>query len=576
MPEIHYLQESHILIFLLQILLLLGLARAFGEILRRFHQPPFPAEIFVGILLGPTILGRYFPSIHSSLFPGDAIQQAMLETVSWLGVFFLLLQTGLEIDFSKAWRQRGAALTIALVDIIVPMIVAFIPCYFLISDNYLVNPENRLSFSLFIATCMTISAMPVAARALHDLKLLKTNMGFLIMSALSVNDIVGWLIFTMVLGFSTQVDVNVGRLLLVFGCTIAFTVICLTIGRKFANTMVFHFKKNQMPEPASSLTFICIMGLACGAFTQWIGIHALFGFFIAGIVVGEAQALTEKTRHIISQLIFAVIVPLFFANIGLKIDFFRNFDLFIVLFISLLGVTGRFLGAWIGAAMSKTPVENRLPIAVAHTTGGAMEIVVGTLALELNVISEKIFIAIIIGAIFSSILYGPWMSWAIRLRKKVSILEFFPKSLIVTEMRADSVEHAIEELSELVGEEETIDDDEIAALVKTREELMGTALEDSIAIPHARVSGLQRPVIAFGRSLAGIDWNSPDGLPSHFIFLVLVPEDMSDIHVQILQSIATVMSDEELRSILLHADNRQKLWSVLEQAFINSSLKQRH
>jgi Kef-type K+ transport system membrane component KefB len=114
----------------------------------------------------------------------------MLETVAWIGVLFLLLETGLEIDFSSAWRQRGKALTIALWDVIIPMMIAFIPCYFL-PDAFLADPERRIIFALFMATIMTISDLPITARAMHDLKLSKTDLGFLIISALSVNDLIG-------------------------------------------------------------------------------------------------------------------------------------------------------------------------------------------------------------------------------------------------------------------------------------------------------------------------------------------------------------------------------------------------
>ncbi|MBN1870971.1 MAG: cation:proton antiporter, partial [Candidatus Omnitrophica bacterium] len=142
----HYLNEQNIYIFLIQILILLGCARGLGEVFRRLKQPPLTAEILVGIFLGPTILGRFFPHIHSLIFPQDTIQQNMLETVAWLGVLFLLLETGLEVDFSSAWRQRGDALKIALSDIIIPMIVAFIPCFFL-PVRYLPSSEFRLIFA---------------------------------------------------------------------------------------------------------------------------------------------------------------------------------------------------------------------------------------------------------------------------------------------------------------------------------------------------------------------------------------------------------------------------------------------
>ena len=159
----HYLDEKHILLFLVQVFILMGCARGFGELLRRWKQPALTAEILVGIVLGPTIMGRFLPELHQALFPPEAIQQAMLDTLAWFGVLFLLLDTGLEIDFSIAWRQRSSALVIAIADIIIPMIAAFAAVIWL-PGRYMVDPDQRIVFSLFMATVMTISAMPVAAR----------------------------------------------------------------------------------------------------------------------------------------------------------------------------------------------------------------------------------------------------------------------------------------------------------------------------------------------------------------------------------------------------------------------------
>lgn len=571
--EIHYLQESNILIFLLQVLLLLGFSRIFGEVLRRFHQPSFPAEILVGIILGPTILGNYFPQIHTVLFPSDIVQQSMLETVSWLGVFFLLLQTGLEIDFSSAWRQRGDALKIAIIDIIIPMCLSFVLSY-IFADQFVPNVTQKVGFAFFMAITMTISALPVAARALQDLKLLKTEMGFLIMSALSVNDIIGWLIFTLVLGFFTQARIDIVHILSIVFFTLGFAIICMAWGRHFANFMISYFKKAKMPEPGSSLTFICVLGLFCGTLTQLIGIHALFGFFLAGIMAGEAKALSERTRQIISQIVFSIFIPLFFANIGLRVNFFDGFDIRIVAFVSIIGIIGRFSGAWLGARLTKTHPENWLPIAIAHTPGGAMEIVIALLALEKGLINQSVFIAIIIGAILSTLIYGPWLAWAIRRRKKISILEFFTKNLVTPDLKAETRNQAIQELCGYIGEDDSTDTQEIIDLVLAREEKMGTAFEDMIAVPHARIPSLKRPIIAFGRSMTGLDWNSPDGKPTHFIYLILVPEHMPDIHVQILQNIATAMSLEEATADLIHAEDRQDLWEVIRKIFTNYHLKQ--
>ena len=237
------------------------------------------------ILLGPTIFGRFFPYLHQIIFPKDIIQQNMLETVAWVGILFLLLEIGLEVDFSSAWKQRGDALKIAITDIIVPMTLSFAACLFL-PDCYLVNPEQRIIFAVFMATAMTISAMPIATRALHDLKLSKTDLGFLIVSALSVNDIIGWLIFTLVLGFFARIGLGVTKIIVIISSIIGFVFFCLTIGRNFTDFVISKIKERQMPEPGTSLTFICLLGLSGGAITQKIGIHALFGFFIAGIMAG--------------------------------------------------------------------------------------------------------------------------------------------------------------------------------------------------------------------------------------------------------------------------------------------------
>ena len=415
-----YITEQNIFIFLVQLFLILALARSLGELFRRWKQPPLTAEILVGILLGPTIFGHFFPSLYQSVFPSDIIQKNMLETVAWLGVLFLLLEIGLEIDFLSAWRQKGDVLKIAVSDIVIPMAISFTLSLYL-PDNYLVNPEKRLAFALFMAVVMTISAMPVAARALHDLKLSKTDLGFLIMSALSVNDIIGWFVFTLVLSLFTQLASGFANLIVVLVMTVGFIIICLTIGRRFSNFAVSKIKEKQMPEPGTSLTFICLLGLMCGAITQKIGIQALFGFFIAGIMAGSAKALPEKTRQVISQMVYAVFVPIFFASIGLKMDFLAYFDPVIVLFVAIIGISVRFLGAWIGVSLCRIPKTNRLTIAIAHTPGGMMEIIMGLLALEFKLITPTVFTGIVFGALITAIVMGPWLAWGLGRRKQVSV-----------------------------------------------------------------------------------------------------------------------------------------------------------
>lgn len=562
----HYLSEEHIFLFLVQVFLLLGLSRGLGQIFARYKQPALTAEILVGVFLGPTILGRTAPRIHSMIFPADMAQQNMLETVAWIGVLFLLLEMGLEVDFLAAWRQRGDALKIAISDIIMPMVVAFFPAL-LVPDRFLADTNQRVIFAMFMAAAMTISAMPVTARSLHDLRLSKTDLGFLIMSALSVNDIVGWLIFTLVLAIATKAEIGFSSNLIIMAGTIIFTFICLSVGRIGASAAIVQMKKRNMPEPASSLTFICLLGLACGAITSKIGIHSLFGFFIAGIMAGQSSALSQRTRQIISQMVYAIFVPLFFANIGLKMDFFADFNWVIVLLVAVIGIGGRFLGAWLGVMLTNIGKANRLSISVAHTPGGAMEIVVGIIALESGVITKPIFVAIVFGAVASSVILGPWLAYSIKRRPQISVLEFFSRTAIIPSLRAGNRENAIEELAELGAEHESISQaEQLKEAVLERERANGTAMEEGIAVPHARTNLIKKPLVVIGRSAKGIEWDSPDGKPAQLIYLILTPQIEDEAQVQILGHIARLMSDPAMRSEIYNAADAAGIWQVVYHA----------
>ncbi|MDD3643412.1 MAG: cation:proton antiporter [Candidatus Krumholzibacteria bacterium] len=559
----HYLEESQIFLFLVQLLVLMGCARGLGELFRRWKQPTLTAEILVGVLLGPTVLGRLLPGVQQALFPPDAVQQTMLDTVAWIGVLFLLLETGLEFDFSIAWRRRGSAFVIAVADVVIPMIVAFAAVVWL-PGRYMVDAGQRIIFSLFMATVMTISAMPVAARVLHDLKLLKADLGFLVMSALAVNDILGWVLFTIILGVFTTATGAIGAIPLVVGSTVGFAVLALTIGRRVSIRVFDSVKRNGLPEPATSLTITVLLGLLFGALTQKIGIHALFGFFIAGVVVGEAKSLSEQTRGVISQMVHSLFVPLFFANIGLKIDFISDFDAPLVALMCVVGIAGRYLGAWLGVTWARVPRINRDLIAIAHTPGGMMEIVIALLALEAGLIIPAVFVAIVFSAVFSSVLMGPWMAGSLARRAAVAPAQFLAQESVIAELAGSSREQVIRELAARIecrsaaACEESIFDSATA-----REAEFGTAIGSGVAIPHARVDQLKNPVIAFGRSRRGIDWDAPDGAPVEHVFLLATPAGTEDVHVQILASIAASMAPAENRRRIGGAPDRQALYRTL-------------
>lgn len=564
----HFLEEHHILLFLLQLLILMGCARGAGALLRHINQPSLPGEILVGLILGPTLLGRFLPELQLTLFPADPIQWAMLDTVAWLGVLFLLLDTGLEVDFSIAWRRRGSALLIAIADIIIPIMLVF-AVFIWMPDRYYSDPGQKWLVALFIGTVLTISELPATARVLNDLRLLKSDMGYLILSALTANDLIGWVLFTIMLGMLTSAVIAFGSIAMVFAGTIAFAALALTLGRRFSIKLFDHLKKRQTPEPATSLTVTILLGLLFGSLTQWMGIHALFGFFIAGIVVGEAKAVSEQTRGIISQLVHSLFVPVFFATIGLKIDFVGEFDWLAVLVVCIAGMGGRYIGAWLGVTWSAVPRMNRDLISIAHTPGGIMQIVIAVLALESGIITNTIFVSIIFGAILSTMLMGPWMQRSFARRASVRLVDFLCAEAIIPDIQCMDRQGAIQDLSMALTTAGAIKDHTaMQSSVMSRETEFGTALGHGIAIPHARIENLKDPVIAFGRSTAGIEWDAPDGRPVHYVFMLGTPVGVDDVHVQILAAIARNMSNEASRERLQSASDAHQIETILRSEIL--------
>lgn len=553
--------EHHLLIFLVQVLILLTLARSAGEVLRRWGHAPVVGEILVGVLLGPTLLGRAAPVFHKLLFPEDPIQQSMLDVVSWFGVLFLLLETGLEIDVSAAWRQRGPALRIGVVGVLVPLIVGSLLSYGL-PDRYLADADGRVIFALFLGTTMAISAMVIIARVLQDLDLVKSDLGLVTLCGYAVNDILAWVIFSLVVGAATQASLDWMTVLYLLASTVAFTALSLTAGLRFVSATISRIHAGLPERPGVILTFVCCLGLGCGAFTQWLGLTALFGFFLAGIMAGQTRALTERNRSIISQMVHAIFVPLYFAGLGLRFDFFGNFDLLLVLFVTVVSITVKFAGAWLGALGKEISPEDRLSIGIAFTPSGVTGIVVAGVALEYHIISTPIFVAIVFSAIASALLVAPWLSWSIRRRGEVDLLRYLPSEAVLTQLSGADRFDVIAELCGVAAKAGGIPAETLVTDVHERERLMGTATGGGVAIPHARIESLQRPVLAFGRSHNGVDWNAPDGQPVHFVFLVLTPERQEGLQLQILAAIAQGMA----------AGSRERLSAAVDASELRSAV----
>lgn len=554
-----FLTEHNLLIFLIQFAILLGVSKAVGLVFERFKQSSITGEVLVGLLLGPAIFGKFLPEYQSFLFPREPLQISMLETIAWFGNFYLLMETGLDVNFGRIWKQKGQALTISITDLIVPVMLAFIPIY-LIHESHLLDPSRRVIFTLFVSTIMTISALPVAIRVMYDLNILKSDTGFLIVSALTINDLIGWVVFTILLGIYSQAQIDYVIVTKLIVYTIGFTILSLTLLRKYVDKAMTVIHNKYGADTGLKTTFVFITGMLFGAITLKIGIHSLFGFFIAGIVLGEAKHFSENDRFVMNRLVHSLFVPVFFANIGLHLDFIKNFNWQLVLLFTVLGIGVRYIGAYLGAILAKQHKTNLQTIAICHTAGGEMHIVVAILALSAGLISQTIFVGIVAASLISTIVFGPWLSNALKQKRKTLLKVVFNKDSIIMNADFKDKQEMISHVSSLIGFKTGITQQIVEQEIQKREEQVSTAMGKGVAFPHARLAGIDHPLIYIIKNQTGLEWDSPDNKPVYWIFFIITPESNPAAQIHILQMLAKTLSDKPLMAKIYHADNPQAIW----------------
>lgn len=554
--------EHHLMLFLMQFALLLGVCKLAGWVFEKFKQSSVTAELLVGIVFGPAILGKLAPEVQGYLFPNDVVQRSMLETIAWFGNFFLLMETGLEINLSRVWQQRGEAIKLSSADLAIPILVCFLPVFFLWT-GFTETTNQQILFALFISAIMTISALPVAIRGMRDLNILKTDVGFLILSALTLNDIAGWVIFTIILGLFAHGSLELGFMAKLVGYTLLFTVISLTLMRKLVDKAITFIHERIGEATGLKITFIMIVGAIFGAITLRIGIHSLFGFFIAGTILGEAKDLSEKDRFVVNRLVYSIFVPIFFASIGLHLDFIANFDIGMVLFITALGIAARFAGAYVGSKWAKQEKGNLVTIAICHTPGGQMHIVVGMLAYSSGLISERIFVSIVGAAILSTIVFGPWLSHAVRKLNRSKFRIIFNNDEVDIDDQSNTREETLQVMSQKVAHVLKLSRSYVYQEIKAREDQMSTSWGRSVAVPHARLDKLDESHLFVFVNRRGIDWDSPDGDPAKLIILILTPKSQPDAQIQILHILASALRHKKLRAQLMGTSDKQQIWRTL-------------
>ncbi|MBL7843885.1 MAG: cation:proton antiporter [Cyclobacteriaceae bacterium] len=404
------ISHTEVVQLLLQLSVMLFVGRFFAEVARKFKQPAVIGEIVAGVLLGPTILGMLKPDWFLILFPVGSSSGIVLAGIVQVAVVMLLFIAGLEVDLKVVWQQGKQAVFTSLMGLLIPFGIGFIFPYFLTDFFGYANEGERIVFALFMGTAMAISALPVIVRILMDLNLFKSRIGLLVVASAMVDDIIGWLIFSVILGMiGRQADISLVNTILL---TVGFAVFMLTIGRGVLNrALPWANKRMAWPGGVLALSLaLCFMG---AAFTEYIGIHAIFGAFIIGVALGDSEHFSERAKEIVHQFINNIFAPLFFVSIGLRVNFIANFDLLLTIVILVIAFAGKIIGSGLGARLGGFSWKESLAAGFGMNARGAMEIILGLIALENGLINEKVFVSLVIMALVTSMTSGPLMKWSL-------------------------------------------------------------------------------------------------------------------------------------------------------------------
>ncbi|QQE11594.1 cation:proton antiporter [Planctomycetota bacterium] len=604
------LSASDITALLLGIAVLLGLARILGERARRYRQPSVLGEILAGIILGPTIFGAISiflinngflsHNLFDLLFPLEGGEKIALDGFITISATLLLFVVGLEVDLSTVIRQGKEAITVSMAGIVLPFAFGFTIAWyfpdFLGAGPRGMGEDGQLPFAIFLGIAMSITALPVIAKILLDLNIAKSDMGMLIISSAMLNDLVGWIGFAIVLALlpaaamlsdttvvqSTEAvkeiahqvvnqsgdmaaDMGGSNVVTTILITLVFLALMLTLGRLACHKML-PYVQARWSWPGGVLSFVICISLICAAFTEYLGIHSIFGAFVAGVAIGDSTHLRERTRDTINQFIMNIFSPIFFASIGLRINFIDSFDIVIVLLVLVLATVGKVSGSYFGARTAKLGKREASALSFGMAAQGAVGIILGQLAREAGLINDELMVAIVVMALTTSLISGPIMQAVLRLQHQRKLIDFLTDKQVITDPHATDVMQTIGELSKRAAEITGLKAHEIYKSVLQRERIMHTGLPGGLAVPHARLDGLAKPCVIITRHRIGVDFDSPDGKPAQIIGLLLTPTDQPETQIELLSLFAKSFARTAIRQRILEVNSPTEFMAVLNQA----------
>jgi Kef-type K+ transport system membrane component KefB len=392
---------------LLQIIVIIVIARVFGAIFRRLGQPPVMGEMVAGITLGPSVLGLVAPQVTAFLFPQTSM--TTLGVLSQLGVVLFMFIVGMELDLQHLRERAGAAIMVSHASIVVPFLMGATLALGLFPT---LAPTNTsfTPFALFMGIAMSITAFPVLARILKDRSLDQTPLGTTALACASIDDATAWCILAFVIAIANATGFLSS--IMTLALTFAFVVLMLFLLKPRLGAFI----NRRIEDPGYSrfmMAGVLAFALACAWFTETIGIHALFGGFLAGVVMPSTPAVQSFLKERIEAFTSAALLPLFFVFTGLRTQIALLNDAWswlICLAIIVVAIIGKLVGSMLMARWTNMSWRDSFAIGVLMNTRGLIELVVLNIGYDLGILSARIFVMMVIMALATTFMTGPLLS----------------------------------------------------------------------------------------------------------------------------------------------------------------------
>jgi Kef-type K+ transport system membrane component KefB len=364
-------------------------------------------EILAGIIIGPSLLGSAFPDLFKEVFMSQPRSYGAFDGLANIGVIMLMFIAGSEVDLKQIRQQGKQAASISLFGLLFPFALGFFCIWFFHDYIFTVPATDRLIPSLFFGTALSITALSVIVKVLMDLNIIRTKIGGLVLTAAMIDDFLGWILFSIIIQMmNAKSDASFSSIMFV----LLFVAFMMTIGRWLVDK-ILAFSTKYLTAPNGTITVAICLCMLGAVLTEYLGIRGIFGAFLVGVAVGDSKHFNHHVQNVIQQFIVNILAPLFFASVGLRVNFVTNFDLSVVLIILGISCIAKLVGAGVGSRISGLSKNESLSIAFGMNARGSQEIVLGMLALQAKIIDERIFVGLVVMTMVTILIAGPLMKF---------------------------------------------------------------------------------------------------------------------------------------------------------------------